>query len=613
VLIASDEPTDEAVEFVTDWLTREMRDPLGSSHRLISRIAAETIDLAAQLSNSSTLWVPLCRKPGTDCIVKFSYIDRYDATKAWWKRVLIGCSWRERTLTISLPHSGLHTRYHLDVESPSPGLELMVAKTTAFPGAQATPVLSSPMPNDKHTGPPTKLLPDATKQQSDSHPDARAVSVGPHEGEPTESSRIADGHAHIYHGYRAAPSHRMFLQLRLAASREGFISGCAIAALLIATLMTVAFAKIDTAMSNLDATVVLLAAVPAALGYVLVRPAAHALERHHIAGVRAFAIVAGAIPILASLTITLVVSKSVARGVWAGLVIASWAVALSLGLSWLFAAPASELGRDRRWSRIAPRTGLIVSLGLVAGYALAYQPYSHLQRSFLAHYFISHRGEVIASTVSVGLGAVAFYALVGGLWRLVTTPLRPERNEMVRNSAPRFVRRFASWWWGAMSHRKKGSSGSRTHRTLVRATELAVLGAAVLWSWGTLASLTITAWQALDVKGKPNPFHVAQVTRVADIVANATMLPAAILVAVVTAWLVFRCDLAPTEGASVGVALVALAAFIGLIIRLVELCLFSRAGVNPQVVWFLFALWLGVVAMWLRRPMRMSLEENPVA
>lgn len=107
------------------------------------------------------------------------------------------------------------------------------------------------------------------------------------------SAEVVDRRAHIYLGVRTAPSHRVFLQLKLVAPRRGFIMGCAIAAGAIAALMSVAFLNLTAAGLHLEPTVVLLSVVPVVLGYVLVRPGEHALERYHITGVRAMALLAG--------------------------------------------------------------------------------------------------------------------------------------------------------------------------------------------------------------------------------------------------------------------------------------------------------------------------------
>jgi hypothetical protein len=53
------------------------------------------------------------------------------------------------------------------------------------------------------------------------------------------SAEIIDRRAHVYLGASGAPSHRVLLQVKLAATRNGFFQGCMIAALMVAALMWV--------------------------------------------------------------------------------------------------------------------------------------------------------------------------------------------------------------------------------------------------------------------------------------------------------------------------------------------------------------------------------------
>ncbi len=359
---------------------------------IATRIAA-TVDLAAQLAGSSILWVPVVGTQGTDRIVKFSYLDEYRAsrldrpdeadidepgkseigwrraTEAWWKRFLIACSWRQRTLLIPLPHAGRYTRYHLDIRAPHGSVELVEAQAMAFPPAgdndgvrdaqvrsvrnlaRIYPALDIP---DEFVGPDSsRFLMDygepTVLANTSSSPDwGREHSPG---REREASAQIVDRRAHVYLGARSAPSHRVFLQVKLAATRHGFILGCVMAAITIAVLVSVAYANLKSAALHLEPTVVLLSAVPVVLGYVLVRPGEHALERYHIAGVRAMALVSGAMPILGALTLVLTHKGSAvgsppdltwAKPIWRGLLVGTRLTAVGLVLSWLFAAPPKE-------------------------------------------------------------------------------------------------------------------------------------------------------------------------------------------------------------------------------------------------------------------------------
>jgi hypothetical protein len=172
------------------------------------------------------------------------------------------------------------------------------------------------------------------------------------------SAEIVDRRAHVYLGARSAPSHRVLLQVKLAAARHGFIRGCAIAALMIAILMSVAYLSLKSAALHLEPTIVLLSAVPVVLGYVLVRPGEHALERYHVTGVRAMALLSGAMPILGALTLVLTHTTaagsppdlSLARPIWFVLWVVSVVMAAGLTLSVIRAAPPRERGGGNRGS-----------------------------------------------------------------------------------------------------------------------------------------------------------------------------------------------------------------------------------------------------------------------
>src|SRR5205807_887708 len=100
--------------------------------------------------------------------------------------------------------------------------------------------------------------------------------------------------------------------------------------------------------------------------------------------------------------------------------------------SWLFAANPSEEGRDRRWSLIAPRSGMIFAVTVALGTALECQPYSHVLSGGLADYLRDRRGFVLAGTGLAALGSIALYMLIGGVWRLMTLPTTPDRTPQLR-------------------------------------------------------------------------------------------------------------------------------------------------------------------------------------
>jgi hypothetical protein len=127
--------------------------------------------------------------------------------------------------------------------------------------------------------------------------------------------------------------------------------------------MLAAYLNLESASLHLEPTVVLLAAVPVVLGYVLVRPGENALERYQIAGVRSMAMFSGAMPISGALTLVLTHTNrrgnppdlATARPVWLGLLLASGLMAVGLTLSWAFAASSKDSTRRPRTAPGQPR------------------------------------------------------------------------------------------------------------------------------------------------------------------------------------------------------------------------------------------------------------------
>lgn len=369
------------------------RERFQESDRIATQIAA-TVDLAARLGDSSILWVAVQGTPGTDRIVKFSYLGAYREsmpqlpeetgeqvesdgrprrTPKLWKGLSIRCSWRRRTLIIPLPHTGRHVRYHLDVRAPEGGVELLEAKAMAFPPATADdgdrgrasvrsvaslarryPGLDVP---DEWVGPQSggfymdygKPIPLASTSTT-SNPGREEQA----EADAEASAEIIDRRAHVYLGASGAPSHRVLLQVKLAATRNGFIQGCMIATLMVAVLMWISYFNLTSAALHLEPTVVLLSVVPVVLGYVLVRPNEQALERYHVSGVRAMALLSGAMPIVGALTLVLThrgidsspPDLAVVRPIWCVLAVISALTAAGLIVSWKVAAPSKTPTED---------------------------------------------------------------------------------------------------------------------------------------------------------------------------------------------------------------------------------------------------------------------------
>jgi hypothetical protein len=422
LLIRTPEPDESYVEDVVDLLEAELvralqrellEERAHGSSAVAGRIAA-TVDLAAQMAASSVLWVPAAGIPGADRIVKFSYLDQYSrgSEKSWWSRLRVACSWRTRLLSIDLPHAGRFTRYHLDVRAPHGGVEIVEAEAIAFPPAQPLRRLEA-LERGGSTGPPgsesaptahgvarpagnehartadapaaeAKGEVTALENLPDVYPEVQAADdfVGPRSGrsvmvygKPTVlattvndgvkrdgSAQRVDRRAHVYLGPRSAASHRVLLQLKLAAPRGGFIWDCMFAAWAIAGLLLLAFVNLKGVAHHVEATVVLLSVVPIVLGYVLVRPGEQDLERYHITGVRGMALISGATPILAALGLVVTARTdssssslpdlSSVKPVWAALLALSGLAAFGLTLSWgLAAAPAEDVKTSADGSR----------------------------------------------------------------------------------------------------------------------------------------------------------------------------------------------------------------------------------------------------------------------
>jgi hypothetical protein len=347
-VVQTPHPSQAAVAHVVNGLRAELHDVLDlelsrGKQEIATRIAV-TVDLAARLANSSILWVAVDGAPGTDRIVKFSYLDAYRArapksadeetvddegkggrsiaTEAWWRRVLISCSWRRRRVFIPLPHAGRHVRFHLDVCAPQAGVELVTADAWAYPpvpGAEDIGGDAVVRPVEyfarrlRGLDVPDELVgPESSRFYLDyGDPKRLASATEPSGGEAQPAieqdahAEIVDRRAHVYLGMKSAPSHRVFLQVKLAASRGGFIRGCMFAAIMIAAVMALVYAGLSSVAHHLEPTVVLLSVVPVVLGYILVRPGEDALERHHIGGVRWMAVLSGVTPIAGALSLVL--------------------------------------------------------------------------------------------------------------------------------------------------------------------------------------------------------------------------------------------------------------------------------------------------------------------
>jgi hypothetical protein len=366
-IVQSPNPTPTLVAQAVNGLSAELNRRLGvalqkewmkNSTELATRMAV-TVDLAARLAGSSILWIAVDGRPETDQIVKFSYLDasresmpdaapagekrRSMQTRLWWAKWQTACSWRCRTIAISLPHAGRHVRYHLDILAPHGGVEPIAVEAMAFPSAdgEKDPEVSSVETlagQSKALDTPDEWVgPDSSRYfMAYGEPISLAstdISSGQgdvNSGTDQQASVvIVDRRTHLYLGPRSAPSHRVLLQIKLAAPRQGFVFGCMVAAWTIAVLMAAILFRLKSVAVGLEATVVLLAVVPVVLGSLLARPGENELERYHIAGVRLMAMVSGATPILGALALILThphVKKDI------GLLELAWLVLVIIGV-----------------------------------------------------------------------------------------------------------------------------------------------------------------------------------------------------------------------------------------------------------------------------------------
>jgi hypothetical protein len=569
VLVASDEPGQLGVSTVVGQLVKHLR-PRDSAPRTsdVEQKVAIALDLAGQLGANSILWVPLAGEPGTDRIVKFSYLDEFKPPEEWWKRFLIACSWRERTIAVQLPHAGRSARYHLEMEVPGEGLELMSLQTIGYPSADEF-FLS----RTRRTRPP---------------PRAGSREATPDERRPEGESTILERRGHVYLAYDPHRSHRITLNARIAPTRAGFVQSCLVAAVAIAAVMSFAFANLSSAVGQLDPTIVLLAAVPVVLGYLLVRPNSHAIERDHIVGVRSLMLLSGLVPILGALALVLAPSDLL-EPIWAALLILSWYFVAGLAASWVFAAPRSEGRRKHRWLRIVPASGLLAGLTLLAGTLLCCQPYSHIAPGQLHNYIRHDRALVLGGAALVGVGLAALYTLIGGVWRAVA----------VRRSEDRRARRRAAWL---------------------------IVGSGMLFAWTTIGVLTLEAWQALRITHGVQLHHhdLAAFMRVLDTVQNAALVPLLVFMFSSSVYLLLSTGTSqdpPVPASSrvgprasqpapeVDAGLVATGLIIGLgliLVRAVLLLWPSDGHAAAWLCWVGFAIWVLAIACALRYRLRLQ-------
>jgi hypothetical protein len=527
-------PLKELLALLIDWndppqsavitAVEQVTNALEPAHAYASKQEIEdVVNLAAQLANSTILWAPVVARRGCDCIVKFSYLEGAERSRPF-RQIPISCSWRDRFVYIPLLHAGQHTRYHLDVRAPRAGIEFVQAQTRALPAL-----------------PPTGTVGQREEPESQQEPHAEVV----------------DRRAHIYHPARSAPSHRIFLILVIAATREGFISQCWAAVTALAIVMSVAYAELSSAAESYAGFVVLLAAIPLVLGYLLVR-SEDPLEREGIIGIRAMAILAGTMPIVGGLALTFVPGAtlsppelSVVRPIWAGLTLASWLIVVGVTWSWSMAV-SPGLRRERRVHGIMAASGGLSAAALLVASILVSLPSRHVTRSTLPEYLIDHRAIVLAAGALLVVGASALHGFIGGIrWA--------GRSK------------YAVWKDNAAS--------------------AAVIAVGGLWLWSTIAAALLVEWQTMTIKADR---AAAPLAYAAGVVIDATLVPAALLMLVVTVWLFVRHHKLQNDRWLLLVGF--LAGGVPVALRCVSVLAPGFEPIASRVAWIGFAIWIACTA-----------------
>jgi hypothetical protein len=546
--------------------------PSIDAHRVHAEYVADTANLASQLANSSVLWAPLTTREGCDSIVKFSYLDKHElAQRRGLRQLLISCSWQDRVLYIPLPHGGQHTRYHVDVRRPQSGVEFLRVQTLAFPAmprAVAPETLSESMSVDK-------VEEHASAAERSNHGGTPELAPGQLEDDPANnrpSAEIVDRRIHIYHPARSAPSHRAYMVLVIAATREGFISQCALVAFALAALMTVSYADLRASAENLAGFVVLLAAIPLVLGYLLIR-SEDSLEREGIIGVRALAVLSGVLPIAGGLMLVFkhplqpgshTVDLGVTRPQWAALALASWMVTLGLFWSAGMAVSPRDAVRRFRINNIAATSGGLCAASLVVANILLSQPFSNPGQR--AGFVLDNRALVIVASAFTLVAASALHGLIETIRRLAL----PRRDEYTpRQDARTFGDRVAS---------------------------IALMGAGELWILSMTGAALLTLWQAMTLERRTAGTTALDI---ADHLIDIALVPCFLSMVVASVWLVRRKKRLLGDRHQLTAGL--LAGGIAVALRALSLIV-PGVEVQPRVAWLGFAVWLWFAIATIRIP-----------
>lgn len=257
------------------------------------------LEVAAQLTSTTMLWIPVDGEPGERRICKFRYLLKSSDLKSRFHRFTQSLSWCQPWEWIRLHHSGGDANFHLEITAP-PGLVVKEIESPAF-----IQFMAADSSESEHGAPGSAL------------------------------GHFTDFESGLGHVYLSGPRPvNGDLPVKFAPPRAGRILPPLAFATLIATLataLTFVLDQIQESGSENAATAILIL-VPALAGYVALRPEHHSVTRRHLAGIKVLIGLASIIPV--AMAVTLVGSTSASlEEQWRVSTIVAWAVVVLLAIS----------------------------------------------------------------------------------------------------------------------------------------------------------------------------------------------------------------------------------------------------------------------------------------
>jgi hypothetical protein len=154
---------------------------------------------------------------------------------------------------------------------------------------------------------------------------------------------------------------------------------------------------------------------------------------------------------------------------------------------------------------------------------------------------------------------VALYTLIGTIWHVLSIP-----------------------------------PGAKRERPLAAAL---LIGSAIVFVWGTVVAMTLTAWQALTVNGSTNATQFASFARVIDALTNATLAPALLFIIATTFWLKRRPHKLRADPKLIGAG--AILGSVLIATRGISVLWPNTLQITPQLAWIGLAIWVFTVAITL--------------